>query len=101
MRNAFAGMSEENTQELILAALMAILDKMPRVDANDRLVINAETGTGLSVGLNSAQTLATVTTVTTLTKLSNLGANNVAADGIPYHMSNMGAAHIYNNIVVT
>lgn len=101
MRNAFEGLSEEGTNELILATMLAILEKMPRVDGNDRLVANIETGSGLTVGLSTNQTLATLTTLATATRLSNLGASDRPADAIPFHMSNMGAAHIYNNIIVS
>lgn len=96
--NPFEKMASDETVQNLLLVMMGILEKMPRIDANHRVLANLETGTGASVGLNSGQTLATVTTVGTVSAVTNLGTNT--ANGVPFHMSNMGAAHIYNNIVV-
>ena len=99
LANLFEGMSTESSLQAILQVLIAMHEKMPRLDVNDRMTINAESGNGISVSLNSAQTLATVTNVTTLANMTNLGTTT--ANGIPYHIANLGAAHIYNNIVVS
>lgn len=98
-----SGMNQEVTQVEMLgnltAVMVAVLDKLARLDANDRAVVNIETG---SVGLNAGQTLATVTTVTTVTTvgtLNSMGTTQRPTDAIPHHMSNIGVAHIYNQLV--
>lgn len=92
-----SGMNQEVTQVEMLgnltAVMVAVLDKLARLDANDRAVVNIETG---SVGLNAGQTLATVTTVGTL---NSMGTTQRPTDAIPHHMSNIGVAHIYNQLV--
>lgn len=96
-----AGISQESTQQdLLLAAtllLAAMLEKMPRVDVNDRLLVShAESNP--TVALAAAQTLATLTTLTTAGTLQNLGAASRPADAIPMHMGNAGAMHLYDNL---
>ncbi len=76
--------------DTILYFVTAMLEKMPRLDANDRAAINMETGT--------ISNIATITTITNMTNLNNLSGGNTAP--IPYHLSNLGALHIYNNIKV-
>jgi len=94
--------TEEDVQASLnttIFLLAGIVEKMARLDINDRMAVNVEVGT---VGVSSLPTLANVTTVagvTTLTNLTNL--NNFAggnAAPLPYHMSNIGSAHIYNQI---
>lgn len=67
--------------------LVALHEKLPRVDGNDRAAVNVETGT-----------LAVVTAVT---QLNGLGALNRDAGAIPTHAANAGAMHIYNNVIVS
>lgn len=73
----------------------AMLDKMARLDTNDRMAVRIEaidaTNSSLSV----------VSSVTNVTNLANLGTTARAADLMPQHMSNIGAFHLYNNILVT
>ena len=99
LQNLFGEVALETTQEQLLAhttiLLSAILEKMARVDTQDRQAVTIEAG---SVGISSNQTLTTLTTAGTL---NNLGALGRPADGIPFQMSNIGALHIYNNITVS
>jgi hypothetical protein len=76
--------------DAVVLLLSAMMEKMPRVDVNDRMAVNIETG---SVTVSSLPTLATLTN---LTNLNNFSGGNAAP--LPYHMSNIGAAHIYNQI---
>lgn len=99
MRNAFANLATETNQlsdrelqEGVLYAMLAILEKMPRVDTADRIVTNQETG---SVSISSG----TVTTVTTVANQTNIGGRDAAHTS--FAMANIGALHIYNNILVT
>lgn len=100
-----AGISSESTQEELLFAatyyLSAILETLPRVDANNRAIVNTSDQGNVTVAIAATQTLATVTTVATVTKLSNIGTNSVPADPIPSHLSNAGTMHLYNNILVS
>lgn len=111
LQNLLGGLNLEASQQELLATtavlLAAILEKMPRVDANDRAIVNTSDQGNVTVALASAQTLATVTTVTTaadLTRLNNMGSSGVTskpADAIPLHLSNAGVMHVYNNIIVS
>jgi hypothetical protein len=107
------GINQEATQQELLAQatylLFAILEKMPRVDVNDRLVVNPSESTSpvtISSGTVtiSSGTVTTLTTAADLTRLNNMGtagATSRPADGVPLHLSNAGAMHIYNNILVS
>lgn len=95
MRNAFANLATETNQlsdrelqEGVLYAMLAILEKMPRVDTADRIVTNQETGS-----------VTTVTTVGTVSNQTNIGGRDAAHAS--FAMANIGALHIYNNILVT
>jgi hypothetical protein len=106
LQNLLGGLSNEATQQELLGGvvilLSAMLEKMPRVDVNDRLIVNTSDQGNVTVALAAAQTLATVTTLSTLTTagtLQNLGAQSRPADAIPMHASNAGAMHIYNNLI--
>ena len=99
MRNAFANLATETNQlsdrelqEGVLYAMLAILEKMPRVDTADRIVTNQETG---SVSISSG----TVTTVGTVSNQTNIGGRDAAHAS--FAMANIGALHIYTNILVT
>jgi hypothetical protein len=90
----------------VVYLLAAILDKLPRMDANDRLVINTSDQGNVTIAVAAAQTLAAVTTVTGLTTANDLlrlnnfgvGATARAADAVPLHIANMGASHLYDRI---
>jgi len=100
MRNAFEGLSTEAMQQMMLVLLAEIAEKLPRVDANDRVMTNGGDITQ-PVSLSTLATVTTVGTVTTSGTLQNLGAASRPADGIPMHLANAGAMHLYNNIIVS
>lgn len=95
--NAFGDLSLEETQQAVLYLLALMSDKMARLDTADRMTVNVETG-AITASIAASQTLATVTAVTAL---QNLGAASRAADLIPHNVSQMGALHLYNNIIVS
>ena len=95
LRNAFADLATEDTTQTLLYLLTAILEKMPRVDNADRLVITSVEAGSQAVTVSSG----TVTTVTTVGNQTNLGGRD--ATNIPQAIANMGTAHIYNNITVS
>ena len=94
------GISQEATQQELLAhatiLLAAILESMPRTDANARAIVNTSDQGNVTVALASAQTLATVSTVSNQTNIGGRDASHAA-----YALANMGTAHIYNNIIVS
>ena len=94
------GISQEATQQELLAhatlLLAAILESMPRTDANARAIVNTSDQGNVTMAIASAQTLATVTTVGNQTNIGGRDASNTA-----YALANMGTAHIYNNIIVS
>lgn len=89
------GISQEATQQELLAhatiLLAAILESMPRTDANARAIVNTSDQGAMAVG--------TVTTVTTVGNQTNIGGRD--ASNTTYALANMGTAHIYNNIIVS
>lgn len=91
------GINQEATQQELLAQatliLLAILEKMPRVDAADRLIVNPSESTS-PVTVSSG-------TITTLNNMGTPGITSKPADAVPLHLSNAGAMHIYNNILVS
>lgn len=100
------GISQEATQQELLAhatiLLAAILESMPRTDANARAIVNTSDQGNVTVALAASQTLATVTTVSTVTTVgnqTNIGGRD--ASHAAYALANMGTAHIYNNIIVS
>ena len=100
------GISQEATQQELLTQatllLAAILEKLPRTDANDRAIVNTSDQGNVTVALAASQTLATVTTVSTVTTVgnqTNIGGRD--ASHAAYALANMGTAHIYNNIIVS
>ncbi len=92
LRNAFADLATEDTIQTLLYLLTAILEKMPRVDNADRLVITSVEAGSQAVTVSSG-------TVTTVGNQTNLGGRD--ATNIPQAIANMGTAHIYNNIIVS
>lgn len=99
MRNAFANLAteasqldEKQLQEAMLYTLLSMLEKMPRLDGADRLIVTqSESGPSVSIATN--QTLAT------LSNQTNIGGRD--ASNVAFAMANIGTAHIYNNIVVS
>lgn len=82
----------------LVYVLYSILEKMPRVDSADRLLVShAESNPTVSIA--SAQTLATVTTVANVATMTQIGARDAAH--MTFAAANAGAMHIYNNILVT
>ena len=95
-----AGISQEVTQQELLTQatllLAAILEKLPRTDANDRAIVNTSDQGNVTVALAASQTLTTVTTVGNQTNIGGRDASNVA-----FALANVGTSHIYNNIIVS
>ena len=88
--------------EAALLMLSAILENMPRTDANARAIVNTSDQGNVTVALAASQTLGTLTTVNTVSNVSNqtnIGGRD--ASHTAYAMANMGTAHIYNNIIVS
>ena len=94
------GISQEATQQELLAhatlLLAAILESMPRTDANARAIVNTSDQGNVTVALAASQTLTTVSTVGNQTNIGGRDASNTT-----YALANMGTAHIYNNIIVS
>lgn len=94
------GISQEATQQELLAhatiLLAAILESMPRTDANARAIVNTSDQGNVTVAIAASQTLSAVTTVGNQTNIGGRDASNTA-----YALANMGTAHIYNNIIVS
>lgn len=80
----FAGLSQEDTNAMMLMLLAQIADKLPRLDANDRVCING----------NDIESLQVVTQIGTSGRQRPADLYNLA---IPQ----MGALHIYNQIEVS
>ena len=94
--SVLGGISSEATQEQLLSQttplLSQILEKLPRTDTMDRLVVNASE-VNPTVAIAASQTLGTVTNV-----------NQVANQGVDFlqrALSNSGSQYIYNNIIVS
>lgn len=83
--------------DTMLYFMSALLDKAPRLDTNDRMMVNTSESTIPTV--STVTTLTTCGTVTNMTNLNNFAGGNAAQ--IPFQISNMGAVHLYNQIQVT
>lgn len=94
------GISQEATQQELLThatlLLAAILESMPRTDANARAIVNTSDQGNVTVAIAASQTLSAVTTVGNQTNIGGRDASNTT-----YALANMGTAHIYNNIIVS
>lgn len=94
------GISQEATQQELLThatlLLAAILENMPRTDANARAIVNTSDQGNVTVAIAASQTLSAVTTVGNQTNIGGRDASNTT-----YALANMGTAHIYNNIIVS
>jgi hypothetical protein len=86
----FAGMSQEDTNQTMLYLLSAILEKLPRTDGQDRLLIN---------GSEVAAAATNINVVSDLNRIHAFGQR--AAEAVPLHLANSGALHLYDRIVVT
>lgn len=87
------GINQEASQLELLAhatlLLSMIVEKLPRMDSADRLLVSHAEST---ISLSANQTITT---------LATLGSQSRIADAIPLHMSNAGSVHIYDNIKVS
>ena len=87
---------------VVLELLTRIADRLPRVDAFDRVITSgAEVTQAVSGSLLSVNT---VTSVTDALRLNSLGLNATTArpaDAIPIHAANAGSLHLYNQITVS
>ena len=83
-----SSVSIKELNDTMLIMLSAILEKLPRTTGNDQSAVSIEAGT-----------LPAVTTVTTVSTLNTLGGRTAAQayDSI----TNMGALHLYQNIIVS
>lgn len=92
-----AGLNEEATQQELLGGVLvllsSILEKMPRVDGADRLLVS-HSESSPAVTIASAQTLATLTTLGNQTNIGGRDASHMA-----YAAANAGSMHIYNNLI--
>ena len=90
------GLSQEETLQGILLLLSQILEKLPRIDANDRVLFTTDNApiVQLQNGL-----------IGDVTRLANFGPNavgyNMSASYFMHHAANSGASHIYNQITVS
>lgn len=80
-----------NLSETILYYISSTLEKMPRLDASDRIIINGSEITQV-VTISSG-------TVTTLSDQTNIGGR--PASNMAVAISNSGAQYLYDNILVT
>ena len=87
----------------ILEALMRIVDKLPRVDAFDRLVTNpSEIAPATTPISGSITTVTSVTALGDLNRINRLGGSAATAqqaDNMPTHAANAGSMHLYNLMV--
>lgn len=96
-----AGISEEETQQLLLLVLSEIRDRLPRLDTLDRAAVSIEAS---SATVTATISSGTVTTASDVTRINGFGVNGVTfrpADAAPVHWANAGAEHIYRQIVVS
>lgn len=105
LQNLFGDLNLEASQQELLSnltlILAAILEKMPRVDGNDRVITTTESAQPVTVSSGTVTTVTTVGTVTAVGNMANFGTSLRAADAIPTQLSNMGVMHIYDNIRVS
>lgn len=104
LQNLFGELNLEATQQEMLAQmtllLAAILDKLPRVDTNDRVMVShAESNPTVSIA--ASQTLAALSDLTRVNNFGSAGVTSKPADAIPMHLANAGTMHIYDNIKVS
>lgn len=90
----FAGVSQEESIQNMLYLLAAILDKLPRTDANDRLVINASEITPAATPVSGS-----LNAVTTINTLQGMGTQSAPTNAVPLHLANAGANYLYDRII--
>lgn len=97
----FANLNQQDTQSALMFLLSELIDKLPRPDDRDRLMISWAEATGGT--LAAVTTVTTVSTVSAVSRVDNFGAiGGIApASAVPIHLANMGASIIYSNIKVT
>lgn len=83
---ALAALSEQVRQlnDTMLYFVTAILDKMPRLDQQDRVAVTLETA---------------LPSVAHVNNINSFNGGN--ANFIPYQISNVGALHLYDNVKVS
>lgn len=91
LRNAFEDVSTEATLDNVLQALMWILDKLPRTDAQDRAIVSLNDTGGSTITLAS----------TVVSSIQAAGAASRPLDALYMHAANAGSMHLYNNIIVS
>lgn len=69
----------------VIYLLAAILDKLPRIDANDRLIVNASE-------INAPVSVVAV--------MNSLGTNSAPANAMPMHLANAGSNYLYDRITL-
>jgi hypothetical protein len=89
--------ADEATMATVVLLLSMILEKLPRVDGNDRVMVNASEVANAASPVTVSS--GTVTTVSSVTGMSNLGASARPADAIPMHLSMAAASYIYDRII--
>lgn len=104
LQNLFGELNLEATQQEMLAQmtllLAAILDKLPRVDTNDRVMVShAESNPTVSIA--ASQTLAILSDLARVNTFGSSAVTSKPADAIPMHLANAGTMHIYDNIKVS
>lgn len=90
---------EYDLLDTILYVLNNIFEKLPRTDNADRSTVNVETGTVTVSSLPTLAAVTTVSTVSTIGNIQNFSGGNTA--GIPMHLSNIGAYHLYDKISIS
>ena len=100
LQNLLGELSLEASQQELLAQatyyLAAILDRLPRIDNNDRVIVNTSDQGNVTVALASAQTLGTVSALSNQTSLGGRDMSHAQM-----MKANAGCMHIYNNILVS
>lgn len=90
-----SGIAKDVTLNDIAYLLSVIAEKLPRIDSNDRIVIN-----GSEIASSVTVASGTITTAADVTRLNNIGAMagfNHANYVVP-HIANAGATLIYDQI---
>ena len=96
LQNLLGELSLKTSQQKLLAQatyyLAAILDRLPRIDNNDRVIVNTSDQGNVTVTLASG-------TVTTVSNQTSLGGRDMSHAQMM--KANAGCMHIYNNISVS
>lgn len=84
----------------VIYLLAAILDKLPRIDANDRLIVNASEISPASTPVSGTVSVSTVTSVTAVAGINSIGTNLAVVNAVPMHLANAGANYLYDRITL-